>query len=67
MPHEATILRLTRRPPVTLSDIARKAGVTLSFVSACAHGRKQPTTRVKAAAEALLGRPAEELFDVCDS
>lgn len=56
------ILELTRAPDVSLSDVARKAGVTLSFVSACAHGRKRPTRKVKEAAEALFGRTAEDLF-----
>jgi transcriptional regulator with XRE-family HTH domain len=56
------IVELTRRPDVSLSDIARRAGCTLSFVSACAYGRRRPTRKVREAAEALLGYPAEELF-----
>jgi transcriptional regulator with XRE-family HTH domain len=57
-----TLLDLTRGPAVTLSDVAREAGVTLSYVSACAHGRKRPSSRVQLAAERLLGRPADQLF-----
>lgn len=60
--HRAPILVLTAPPRVTLSDIARKANCSLSFVSGCAHGRKRPTKRVMDAAESLLGVPAAELF-----
>ena len=56
------ILRLTAQPEVTLSDIARLAGCSLSFVSACAHGRKRPSERVRNAAEKLFSRSADELF-----
>ncbi|SFI43999.1 Helix-turn-helix domain-containing protein [Nocardioides psychrotolerans] len=56
------ILRLTSRPSVTLSDIAREARCSPTFVSACAHGRSRATPRVREAAERLLGVPADELF-----
>lgn len=59
---QTLILRLTAHPEVSLSDIARLAGCSLSFVSACAHGRKRPSAKVRKAAEALLRRPADELF-----
>lgn len=55
------ILRLTT-PQVTLSDIARAAGCSLTFVSLCAHGHRKPTRKVQQAAERLLGRSASELF-----
>jgi transcriptional regulator with XRE-family HTH domain len=60
----ALILQLTARPRVALSDIARASGTSLSFVSACAHGRKRPTKRVLEAAERLLGVPGAQLFPV---
>lgn len=56
------ILRLTGRPEVSLSDIARAAGCTPGFVSMCAHGRRKPTARVRQAAERLLGVAADDLF-----
>ena len=58
----ALIVQLTRRPVPSLSDLARKADCSLAFVSACAHGRRRPTKRVREAAEELFGRPADELF-----
>jgi transcriptional regulator with XRE-family HTH domain len=58
----ALIVQLTRPPVPSLSDVAREANCSVSFVSACAHGRRRPTKRVREAAERLFGRPADELF-----
>jgi transcriptional regulator with XRE-family HTH domain len=64
----ALIVQLTRPPKTSLSDVAREAGCSLAFVSACAHGRRRPTKRVREAAERLFGHPADELFPTwgCD-
>lgn len=56
------LLDLTSPATVNMSDIARATPCSLSYVSACAHGRKRPSRRLQQAAERLLGRPAEELF-----
>jgi hypothetical protein len=61
---DSLLIQLTAAPKVRLSDIARAAGCSLSFVSSCAHGQKKPTRKVRDAAERLLGHPADELFPV---
>jgi transcriptional regulator with XRE-family HTH domain len=46
----------------SLADIARAAGVTRSYVSAVAAGRKRPSPKVKLAAAEVLGLPVSAIF-----
>jgi transcriptional regulator with XRE-family HTH domain len=46
----------------SLADIARAAGVTRSYVSAIAAGRKKPSAKVKMAAADVLGLPVSAIF-----
>ena len=46
----------------TFAEVARLAGVDPSFISKVAAGHRKPTERVRAAAEEVLGLPAEEIF-----
>ena len=61
MDHPNRLAELTVDRP-TLTDIAREAGVSKSFVSKVARGHRKATTGVRAAAEKLLGVPAEVIF-----
>jgi transcriptional regulator with XRE-family HTH domain len=53
--------RIVRRPS-TLSEVARRAGVSPSMVSLCASLKRTPSEDVKRAAEEVFGRPWAELF-----
>lgn len=51
----------------TFAEVARRAGVDPSFVSKVAAGTRKPSARVRAAAEAVLGLSATEIFPETDS
>jgi transcriptional regulator with XRE-family HTH domain len=59
-----TLTRLAQltRSHHTLTEIAEAAGVTLSFVSQVAAGRKKPSEKVKLAASQVLGLAVETIF-----
>lgn len=46
----------------TLTEIAREAGVSVSFVSMVARGRRRPTAKVMAAASRVLRLPVGMVF-----
>ena len=46
----------------TLTQIAREAGVSVSFVSQIAAGKKNATNAVKEAAARVLAMPVDEIF-----
>ena len=46
----------------TLTDIAKEAGVSVSYVSACAAGRKPASNKLRRAAATVLRLPVTEIF-----
>ncbi len=60
-PNENRLAELILNRP-TLTQIAREAGVSVSFVSQIAAGRKKPTQAVQKAAAKVLSMPVDEIF-----
>ena len=58
---ETALARLVLDRP-TLTAIAREAGVSVSYVSHIARGRKPPSPAVMAAAVRVLRLPVSEVF-----
>jgi transcriptional regulator with XRE-family HTH domain len=58
--HKTRLAELVKGP--TLADIAREAGLSPSYVSAVANGRKRPSERLKLAAARVLNLPVSAIF-----